>query len=109
MRHRKIYNYIIAGCFVLAAGLILAGCNSSKATHDEKAAGGAAKTVAATPESEKGSAQTWSETCSSCHNLRSPTSYSQNEWQVAMHHMRVRGNLTGEEQRKILTFLQASN
>jgi nitrate/TMAO reductase-like tetraheme cytochrome c subunit len=102
MLHRKIYNYIIAGCFIFAAGLILAGCNSSKATHDEK-------TAAAAPQSEKGSAQLWSETCSQCHNLRSPTSYSQNEWQVAMHHMRVRGNLTGEEQRKILTFLQASN
>jgi hypothetical protein len=109
MSNRKTYHYIIAGSLIFVIGLIVAGCNSSKATHDEKTTGGAVKISAAAPESEKGSAQLWSENCSRCHNLRTPTSYSKNEWQVAMHHMRIRGYLTGEEQRRILAYLEASN
>ena len=53
--------------------------------------------------------QRWSEVCGQCHNLRSPGEYSDAQWQVAVHHMRVRVPLTGEDQRVILKFLQASN
>ena len=31
------------------------------------------------------------------------------EWDVAMHHMRIRANLTAEEHRKILEFLKSAN
>jgi mono/diheme cytochrome c family protein len=51
----------------------------------------------------------WSQRCGQCHNLRPASEYSDAQWAVAMHHMRVRVPLTGEEQRKILAFLQASN
>jgi hypothetical protein len=92
MPQRKIYNYIITVSVIFA-------------THDGKTAA----MPAAAPESSKGSAQLWSENCGRCHNIRTPTSYSDAEWQVAMHHMRVRGYLTGEEHRRILEYLQASN
>jgi hypothetical protein len=54
----------------------------------------------------KGRAQIWAETCNRCHNTRSPDSYSGREWAIVMAHMRVRGYLTGEDQRAILEFLQ---
>lgn len=57
----------------------------------------------------KGAAQSWSENCARCHNMRSPSSYSDAEWEVAMMHMRIRGNLTATEHKKILEFLKASN
>ena len=63
-----------------------------------------AKPTAAAP--TKGRAQIWSETCNRCHNTRSPDSYSGKEWSVVMTHMRVRGYLTGDDQRAILEFLQ---
>lgn len=44
-----------------------------------------------------------------CDNMRSPSSYSDAEWEVAMHHMRIRANLTAEETRTIVEFLKASN
>jgi len=52
---------------------------------------------------------TWSRRCGQCHNLRPPSEYSDAQWAVAMHHMRVRVPLTGAEQKDILVFLQASN
>jgi len=51
----------------------------------------------------------WSQRCGQCHNLRPPSEYDDGRWAVAMHHMRVRVPLTGEEQKDILAFLQASN
>lgn len=52
---------------------------------------------------------TWSQRCGQCHNLRSPSEYSDAQWAVAVQHMRVRVPLTGKEQRDVLAFLQASN
>ncbi len=51
----------------------------------------------------------WSQRCGQCHSLRPASEYSDAQWAVAMHHMRVRVPLTGEEQRNILAFLQATN
>jgi len=57
----------------------------------------------------KGFAQLWTENCIRCHNSRDPRTYTDAEWTVAMHHMRVRANLTAEEHRAILEYLKASN
>ena len=51
----------------------------------------------------------WAENCNRCHNAPSPERYGNAQWAVIVHHMRVRANLTGDEQRKITEFLQASN
>jgi mono/diheme cytochrome c family protein len=51
----------------------------------------------------------WAQRCGRCHNLRSPSEYSDAQWAVAVHHMRIRVPLTGQEQQEILEFLQASN
>lgn len=57
----------------------------------------------------KTGAQMWSDTCGRCHNYRAPAEFSDSQWAVVMQHMRLRVPLTGEQQRMILTFLQAGN
>jgi nitrate/TMAO reductase-like tetraheme cytochrome c subunit len=100
MLHRKFCKYIITGCLILASALIIVGCNAFK---------NAKENPMLTEEESTGNAQLWSENCNRCHNLRAPSSYSDVQWEVAMHHMRVRADLTAIEQKKILEFLQASN
>lgn len=95
---RRMPLLIIAA---VAAGLIY-GCQDSKI-------GSAYPTTMASPEDGKGGAQLWAENCARCHNMRPPTEFSSDQWQVIVHEMRVRANLTGQEQRKILEFLQSAS
>lgn len=93
---------------VLSAGISLfaVGCsvaNTPRSTSSTKPG------VAPAPVAAKGGAELWADTCGHCHNLRSPTSYSDAQWDVAVHDMRARANLTGEEQRKIVEFLKSAN
>ena len=96
---------ISVSALLASVGLLLAGC---AITHTEQA--GAKSTVAAeAKDTGKGGAQLWAQNCTRCHNNRSPSTYSDTEWDVAMHHMRIRANLTAEEHRKILQFLKSAN
>jgi hypothetical protein len=61
------------------------------------------------PTPGKGAAQLWAENCGRCHNFRPPGEFSDAQWEVIVHHMRVRANLTASEHRSILAFLKASN
>lgn len=61
------------------------------------------------PKLIKGGSQLWSENCARCHNMRSPSSYSDAEWEVVMFHMRVRARLTPAEDKAITEFLKSSN
>ena len=54
-------------------------------------------------------AKAWSDNCVRCHNLRDSSELRDDQWVTTVFHMRVRGNLTGQETRDILTFLQNSN
>ncbi len=54
-------------------------------------------------------AQTWSNHCGRCHNMRDPQELRDDQWQAVMSHMRVRAALSGHEARDVLAFLQASN
>ena len=70
--------------------------------------------VAGEPKAEKAQvtksgAQLWAENCMRCHNSRAPSSYNDADWDVVVHHMRVRANLTSVETTRILEFLQAAN
>jgi len=86
------------GTLLSMAGLLLVGCASTLAPVTSP--GGVAS---------KGGAQLWAESCVRCHNVRSPSIYSDAEWDVAMHHMRIRANLTAAESTKILEFLKSAN
>jgi hypothetical protein len=50
----------------------------------------------------------WSNNCMRCHNIRPPTMYNDTQWDVILHHMRLRANITGQEQRAILEFLKSA-
>jgi hypothetical protein len=51
----------------------------------------------------------WSMNCRRCHNIQPATMYSDAQWDVIVHHMRVRANLTGADQRAIIEFLKSSH
>ena len=50
----------------------------------------------------------WSNNCVRCHNIRPPTMYGDAQWDVIVHHMRLRANITGQEQRAIVEFLKSA-
>jgi nitrate/TMAO reductase-like tetraheme cytochrome c subunit len=50
----------------------------------------------------------WSNNCMRCHNIRPPAMYSDAQWDVIVHHMRLRANITGQEQRAIVEFLKSA-
>jgi len=50
----------------------------------------------------------WSNNCLRCHNIRPPTMYGEAQWDVIVHHMRLRANITGQEQRAIVEFLKST-
>ena len=50
----------------------------------------------------------WSNNCMRCHNIRPATMYGDAQWDVIVHHMRLRANITGQEQRAIVEFLKSS-
>ena len=54
-------------------------------------------------------AQIWAQNCAHCHNIRSPSAYSDAQWDVVMLHMRVRGNLTADDHHAILAFLKSAH
>ena len=102
---------VVLGVAVSASLLLIVGCQTA-GTGGATTAGAStapATWFTKTNASEKGGAQLWSETCSHCHNLRSPSTYGPAQWEVAVYDMRVRAHLTGEEQRKILEFLKAAS
>lgn len=91
---------------ILGTISFFAGCATS--TRDPGSSAPASASGESMPTS-KGGAQLWAENCMRCHNSRSPSSYSDAEWEVSMLHMRVRANLTAKEHESILEFLKAGN
>ncbi|MCZ6765926.1 MAG: cytochrome c [bacterium] len=91
---RKSYFKYVAGITCLGALLAmfaLLGCTASRQ-------------LAAKP-----GAQLWGENWGRCHNIRTPSSYSDAQWEIVVTHMRTRANLTSDEADKILEFLKAAN
>lgn len=95
----RIGSSFIVCLLGIATSLLIFGCQA--ASTGQSTAQGARL--------GKPGAQLWAESCNRCHNYRSPGSYSDAQWSVAMHHMRIRANLTAEEEKEILAFLKSSN
>ena len=88
-----------AAMAVVGLGLAIGGCSTNSGTSS-RATASVAKTSGAT---------LWAQNCGHCHNIRSPDSYSDAQWDVAMLHMRVRANLTADEHKQILAFLKSAH
>ncbi|MCH9035532.1 MAG: cytochrome c [Planctomycetes bacterium] len=89
-----------------------AGCQKGQSSVEITMAGDAkdpAPIVMREEAQNQAGALAWSQNCMRCHNLRNPMERSDREWDVIVHHMRVRANLTAEEHRLILRFLQSAN
>ena len=99
-------NYQSLGLIALVFFAIAGPCwqtfaGSEKTGKVEPESGGAAN-------SELSGEELWTMNCRQCHNIRPPTMYSNAQWDVIVHHMRVRANITGQEQRAIVEFLKSS-
>lgn len=95
------------GGALLCIAVIVAGC----ATSTPAPRGSADGRGQAAPQQGSGlsGSQLWGQMCGLCHNAPSPKDYSDGQWEVIVMHMRVQARLTGEEERKIVQFLKASN
>lgn len=85
-------NHILfIGFSVIALALIINSCTTTKKIID------------------KSGAQLWGENCQRCHNIPSPPDFSDSQWETIGMHMKIRANLTSEETKKIIEFLQSAN
>ena len=91
----------------------LSGCQKDRtiadATMETAEAGSELSAPDAVSPIRKDGARAWAQNCMRCHNLRDPQERSDREWEIIVHHMRVRANLTADEHRLILEFLKAAN
>lgn len=69
----------------------------------------AEKLISAQSTQRKSGAQLWVDNCSRCHNYRSPTEFTPNQWNTIMLHMRFQGGLTDQEAKEILDYLTQSS
>jgi cytochrome c5 len=100
---------LVAGGLMLAAASTT-GCANGAGKHAPEASLAAAQEKAPSASSSgKSGNQLWAETCTQCHNNRDPGTYSDVNWSIAMHHMRIRADLNAADSRKILEFLQSAN
>ncbi len=108
----RVWAAFLGLAVIAAVACATVGCQREQRSGEIAMAADAAEPEAfAFPEDaqNRAGALAWSQNCMRCHNLRNPNERSDREWDVIMHHMRVRGNLTAEEHRLILRFLQSAN
>ncbi len=98
---------------LLVTGLgcaVLVGCNTERQVADREPEPVAMSQIGDEASlAITGGAQLWAENCIRCHNVRNPASLSDRQWEIVLHHMRVRANLTTQEHELILEFLKAAN
>ncbi len=101
--------YIITG--LATVSVVASGCQKTQRSTEMTMTDSDDTTTVATNSDTpyRAGALLWSQNCSRCHNLRNPRERGDRGWDIIAHHMRVRGNLTAEEHRLILAFLQSAN
>jgi hypothetical protein len=52
--------------------------------------------------------QLWAENCGRCHNAPGPGEFSAANWEIVGRHMRIRTNITADEERKIIDYLKTT-
>ena len=106
------FVWLSIAALVLAGfgGLAIIGCDTGRAVSMPSVqADESTEFTEDQPPVVAAGARLWAQNCIRCHNIRTPASLSDRQWQIAMHHMRVRANLTAEEHDAILKFLKAAN
>ncbi|MFI5157004.1 MAG: cytochrome c [Chitinophagales bacterium] len=52
--------------------------------------------------------QLWGENCGRCHNAPGPGEFNTSNWDIIGRHMRVRTNITENEEKMIIEYLKSS-
>lgn len=89
--------------------LLSSGCSTAGPQAPAGTAAAKQPLAAAGSAGRASGAQLWAQNCGHCHNIRTPTFYSDAQWEVVVLHMRVRANLTAEEHKEILAFLKSAH
>src|SRR5689334_22182133 len=97
---RNQHKYIFS--FSVIAILVAVGCHSStKDTSASVTSSGKVTHMMAMPDStapvaseKKAGSELWAENCTRCHNARPTQYYSDVTWDIIVHHMRLRADLT---------------
>lgn len=100
-------SYLVALVLMVCAGAgwnLFAGGNTTRKTAVESSSANASQSSL-----QLSGQELWSMNCQRCHNMRSPVMYTDTQWQVIVHHMRVRANLTGADARAIADFLKSGS
>jgi cytochrome c1 len=53
--------------------------------------------------------EVWDRNCNRCHNYRVIRERTDRQWKLLVNHMRVRANLSGQEAKAVLKYLQEHN
>jgi len=105
---KVISSYLAAALVLLIIAIAswdaLAG---PKASHETTAASSSAATSDSS--TQLSGEELWSTNCQRCHNMRSPAMYNHAQWDVIVHHMRIRANITGADARAIADFLKSAS
>jgi len=103
---RRNCSYVAALTLLLCASAgwdLFAGPKADQTTTNQSAS-----TVSSDSYMGLSGEELWSNNCLRCHNIRPPTMYGDAQWDVIVHHMRLRANITGQEQRAIVEFLKSA-
>jgi len=104
MTRNRSYVAVLILLFCASAGWdLLAGPKADQTTTNQSAS-----TVSSDSYMGLSGEELWSNNCLRCHNIRPPTMYGDAQWDVIVHHMRLRANITGQEQRAIVEFLKSA-
>ena len=90
--------------FASVSWKVFAGSKASAETATESS-----NTVKSNSSLQLSGQELWSMNCQRCHNMRSPVMYNNAQWDVIVHHMRVRANLTGADARAIADSLKSGS
>ncbi len=103
--------FVMAIAFVAGCGVVtLTGCTGDGQTTTSSTQVAPAEFAPGDDDALRNAgARIWADNCIRCHNIRTPASFSDRQWGIIVHHMRVRANLTGEQHEAVLRFLQAAN
>ena len=57
---------------------------------------------------DKTGTQLWGENCGRCHNAPGPGEFNNTNWDIVGTHMRIRTNITADEEKKIVDYLKST-
>lgn len=107
----KITRFQLTLFSIASAAIVflIGGCSTTGTQAPIGTAGAKQPPVAPGSMARASGAQLWAQNCGHCHNIRTPTFYSDTQWEVVMLHMRVRAKLTAGEHKEILAFLKSAH